>query len=68
MNTSLFQHIFNNWVNGNRKDARETFEKLTSSESYSFGIWVKTLYDEAKRENPEGADLYFEMIRFFLFA
>lgn len=62
-NDDKFQSILDNYINGNRGDARKGFEALSSNEKHNFKGWLKT-YREEVGFGEHVADLLF----FLLFA
>jgi hypothetical protein len=42
-----FQHIIDNWFNGNRKDSRKGYQSLNDYEREEFSKWILDQYYES---------------------
>jgi hypothetical protein len=60
-----FQSIVDNWINGNRKDAREQFEAIPNSRIGQFSEWLKVKFRDGS--NYDRQTLY-EIVVFLLCA
>ena len=45
-----FEDILNNYINGNRKDAKKAFEELTGNELHNFTGWMRKKYEDSYYE------------------
>lgn len=55
-----FQSILDNYINGNRSDAKEAFEKLSGNELHNFSTWIKVYYSASHANN----DVVFDFLVF----
>lgn len=57
--TDKFESIFENYLMGNRKDSRQSFDDLTGNERHNFTGWAKKRFEESNVDN--------DLIDFLLF-
>lgn len=56
-----FDEIINSWINGQRSQCAEQFDRLTENEKHNFKGWITDSY----YDSPV-ADEYFKMVLFLL--
>ncbi len=58
-----FEQLFESWINGNRKQVREDYEKMTSGEKHNFSNWLE------RQHSQEWVDrsALFQMVIFIAF-